>query len=169
MAEATRSRFSVDLDHIEQQLNQSAQQAAAQKDPLAELARIVGQDDPFQALLGLGQAKVPEQPKPPAAHQFAPVVAPSLPSAPPAGYEELWEPEYEIEPEPYHGAPAQPAPYQGYTLRGHAPADDIAQGYDVPPAGQDAALLNVYPSRQGAQDACRDYMPVDPGFAAGQP
>src|SRR5215213_349011 len=165
MAEATKSRFSVDLDHIEQQLSQSAQQAAPQKDPLAELARIVGQDDPFRALLDMGQAKGQATRPDPArqpAREPAPVSAPALPAVPAASaYEERWEPEYEIEPEPYHPAPAQPAPYQGYTLRGQAPGDDWGQGQADP-----GAALNVYPSHQVADDAYGAYVPVDPGFAS---
>jgi hypothetical protein len=52
MAEGSKSRLALDLDQIERQLRQSSQPAAASKsDPLAELARIVGQDDPFRALL----------------------------------------------------------------------------------------------------------------------
>ncbi|MCB8822095.1 SPOR domain-containing protein [Microvirga rosea] len=51
-----KPRFAVDLNEIERQIAQ-AQSAPAQPvsagrgDPLAELARIVGQDDPFQSLL----------------------------------------------------------------------------------------------------------------------
>jgi cell division septation protein DedD len=56
MNEAVRPRFAVDLDEIERQLAQAPAAPAAapvnRNDPLAELARIVGQDDPFQSLLG---------------------------------------------------------------------------------------------------------------------
>ncbi|GJE76896.1 SPOR domain-containing protein [Methylorubrum suomiense] len=54
------SRATVDFDAFERELRQSAGEnpaakasapAAAKADPLAELARIVGQDDPFRALL----------------------------------------------------------------------------------------------------------------------
>src|SRR3712207_5138735 len=52
MAEASKSRLSLDMEEIERQLRRSATQPTASKsDPLAELARIVGQDDPFRALL----------------------------------------------------------------------------------------------------------------------
>jgi hypothetical protein len=52
MAEVSKSRLSLDLDDIERQLRQSSPQPTSGKsDPLAELARIVGQDDPFRALL----------------------------------------------------------------------------------------------------------------------
>jgi SPOR domain len=52
MAEVSKSRLSLDLEEIERQLRHSSQQPGSSKsDPLAELARIVGQDDPFRALL----------------------------------------------------------------------------------------------------------------------
>jgi len=57
MSESMKPRFAVDLNEIERQIAQ-AQSAPAQPatsggrgDPLAELARIVGQEDPFQSLL----------------------------------------------------------------------------------------------------------------------
>jgi hypothetical protein len=52
MAEVSKSRLTLDLEEIERQLRHSSQQPGSSKsDPLAELARIVGQDDPFRALL----------------------------------------------------------------------------------------------------------------------
>jgi hypothetical protein len=52
MAEVPKSRLALDLEDIERQLRHSSQQPGSSKsDPLAELARIVGQDDPFRALL----------------------------------------------------------------------------------------------------------------------
>src|SRR5215207_9567464 len=52
MAEVAKSRLALDIEEIERQLRRSASQAGPSKsDPLAELARIVGQDDPFRALL----------------------------------------------------------------------------------------------------------------------
>ncbi len=52
MAEFSKSRLALDIEEIERQLRRSASQAGPSKsDPLAELARIVGQDDPFRALL----------------------------------------------------------------------------------------------------------------------
>ena len=53
MTEVSKSRLALDLEEIERQLRHSAQQPGSLKsDPLAELARIVGQDDPFGVLLG---------------------------------------------------------------------------------------------------------------------
>jgi len=56
MSESLKPRFEVDFNDIERQLAQTqpapVQPApATRNDPLAELARIVGQDDPFQSLL----------------------------------------------------------------------------------------------------------------------
>lgn len=70
MSEPTKPRFTVDLEEIDRQLRGSATPSAAswpvepvepvavptgnvglQNDPLAELARIVGQEDPFQSIL----------------------------------------------------------------------------------------------------------------------
>jgi len=55
MSESVKPRFAVDLNEIERQIAQAqgapSHQAAGRSDPLAELARIVGQDDPFQSLL----------------------------------------------------------------------------------------------------------------------
>ncbi|PJI53949.1 sporulation protein, partial [Methylobacterium radiotolerans] len=48
------SRAQVDLDALARDLRQDkgqTPQASGKADPLAELARIVGQDDPFRALL----------------------------------------------------------------------------------------------------------------------
>lgn len=52
MSDQTKARFAVDLDDLERQLRVTAgtQPKAQSSDPLAELARIVGQDDPFKAM-----------------------------------------------------------------------------------------------------------------------
>jgi cell division protein FtsN len=52
MSEQTKARFAFDLDDLEKQLRQTAgsQPKAASSDPLADLARIVGQDDPFRSM-----------------------------------------------------------------------------------------------------------------------
>jgi SPOR domain len=55
MAQSTQ-RLVLDLDEIERQLKQTQLQSPLSKsDPLAELARIVGQNDPFKSLLGSEQ------------------------------------------------------------------------------------------------------------------
>ncbi|MBA1156763.1 SPOR domain-containing protein [Microvirga mediterraneensis] len=66
MSESVKPRFAVDLNEIERQLAQagtpqSQPASAGRNDPLAELARIVGQDDPFQALLANDGSARPRQ------------------------------------------------------------------------------------------------------------
>lgn len=52
MSEARNQRFEIDIDEIERQLRRSVEEPREPKaDPLAELARIVGQNDPFQGIL----------------------------------------------------------------------------------------------------------------------
>lgn len=53
MTDSTKPRMTLDLDEIERQIRQASQNAPAPRsnDPLAELARIVGHDDPFKSLL----------------------------------------------------------------------------------------------------------------------
>ncbi|MBV9076628.1 MAG: SPOR domain-containing protein [Methylobacteriaceae bacterium] len=94
MTETRHQRFEIDLDEIERQLRRSVGASApvapakappvvaptraeprldpARPDPLAELARIVGQNDPFRNILGDADAsapKVAEQPARPAPSQ----------------------------------------------------------------------------------------------------
>ncbi|HEV2565465.1 MAG TPA: SPOR domain-containing protein [Microvirga sp.] len=66
MSESVKPRFAVDLSEIERQLAQagtpqSQPASAGRSDPLAELARIVGQDDPFQAILANDGSARPRQ------------------------------------------------------------------------------------------------------------
>jgi sporulation related protein len=49
MSEVSKQRLAIDLDEIERHLKQSS--PAPARDPLSELAHIVGQEDPFRALL----------------------------------------------------------------------------------------------------------------------
>ncbi|MEZ0170281.1 SPOR domain-containing protein [Microvirga sp. TS319] len=70
MSESVKPRFAVDLNEIERHLAQAGSHpsqpaAATRNDPLAELARIVGQEDPFQAILANdGAARPRQQPSP---------------------------------------------------------------------------------------------------------
>ena len=52
------SRAQVDLDALARDLNHDTTRGSGKADPLAELARIVGQDDPFRALLQARDAQV---------------------------------------------------------------------------------------------------------------
>lgn len=65
----SNQRFALDLDDIERQLKETQLQSPPAKgDPLAELARIVGQSDPFKALLAERPDAAPQGP----AAAFAP-------------------------------------------------------------------------------------------------
>ena len=58
MSEARNQRFEIDIDEIERQLRRSVEMPAEPRpDPLAELARIVGQNDPFQGILSSAPAR----------------------------------------------------------------------------------------------------------------
>ncbi len=66
MSESPKPRFAIDLNEIERQLAQAGapqnhQAQASRSDPLAELARIVGQDDPFQSILANDGSSRPRQ------------------------------------------------------------------------------------------------------------
>ena len=66
MSESLKPRFAVDFNEIERQLAQTRTAPApaapaSRNDPLAELARIVGQDDPFQSLLAHDGSARPRQ------------------------------------------------------------------------------------------------------------
>ncbi|QRM27823.1 SPOR domain-containing protein [Microvirga sp. VF16] len=66
MSESVKPRFAIDFNDIERQLAQAGTPqtqpaSAGRSDPLAELARIVGQDDPFQAILANDGTNRPRQ------------------------------------------------------------------------------------------------------------
>ena len=63
MSEPARNRFALDLDDLERQLRGAAQppKAGASVDPLVELTRIVGQDDPLKELFSPRAAAAPAQ------------------------------------------------------------------------------------------------------------
>src|SRR5690349_5749344 len=65
-----------------------APRAQANNDPLAELARLIGQNDPF-AEFGRAQQPQAQPPQPPAAPQWAPAASPAeYPARPVPGYEQ---------------------------------------------------------------------------------
>lgn len=80
MSNQTKARFAVDLDDLERQLRVTAgtQPKIQSSDPLAELARIVGQDDPFKAMFADKRAPAPagSAPSVPAPPGYAPAGAP---------------------------------------------------------------------------------------------
>ncbi|HEV7328337.1 MAG TPA: SPOR domain-containing protein [Bosea sp. (in: a-proteobacteria)] len=95
MSEPARNRFALDLDDLERQLRGAAQpqKPGAASDPLMELTRLVGQDDPLKELFA-GRPAEPARPAAPqpaswSGHRTEPsfqptlVAAPPVPSAPP--------------------------------------------------------------------------------------
>ncbi len=138
MSESPKPRFAVDLNEIEQHLAQAGSPppksaAATRNDPLAELARIVGQDDPFQAILANDGAARPRQQPSAVDGLFADrdTVTPRPRPAPP----QARQPSFEA-PDVHLGGYAQPeAP------RGHAQAyayDEQASAYHQVPDHRDA-------------------------------
>lgn len=63
MTDSMKSRLAIDLSALEQQLRSAQGQPTSSRerndDPLSELARIVGQDDPFRTLLASEQPRRP--------------------------------------------------------------------------------------------------------------
>jgi hypothetical protein len=161
MKEATQPRFAVDLEEIERQLSQAqtapAQPVANRNDPLAELARIVGQDDPFQSLLG----EKPQQHDPSGLDDLfvarERVVQPLRPAA--GGYGLRGAVEQQPAPgahSPYH-EPAPDYDYQPQSAhRPEAYADEHAA-----PAYQDAAYDQAYYDEQDDAGAL-SYVPQAP-------
>src|SRR6218665_448802 len=103
MSEPARNRFALDLEDLERQLRGAAQspkpgQAA---DPLAELTRIVGQDDPLKDLF----AHRPQAARPQVQHQPQ---AHTGPVAVPAWQQARQEPSFA--PAPPAAMPPEPAP-----------------------------------------------------------
>ena len=86
-------RAPIDFDAFERDLRQAAQNQpdspagspAPKADPLAELARIVGQDDPFRALLEARQVRGGDRPADAAAGRQGGRVEPSFHDAPESG------------------------------------------------------------------------------------
>lgn len=80
MSEQTKARYAFDLDDLEKQLRQTAgsQPKAVPSDPLADLARIVGQDDPFKAMFAdkrnVAMPPLPVQVAPPAPRRVEPTL-----------------------------------------------------------------------------------------------
>lgn len=152
MSNAIKPRFSVDLDEIERQLSYSSQasgaparpepvrpatapssNAAGRNDPLAELARIVGQDDPFGTLFATDRP-APARPKAPAFDDaFAPA-AEAVPAASRAGPEADDYPE----PLPHDAGRYAPQPYAAEPRAPQAEQPYAAAGYDQDYDSEDA-------------------------------
>ena len=120
MSEPNRQRPVIDLDELERQLRDASgpraepravPSSAPSEDPLAELARIVGQDDPFRDLWGDKVSRV-----------TAPRVEPSVGSVQPS-VAPVSEPEPEADPSPPPPAAEVPARFE----------DQLAAAEELPP------------------------------------
>lgn len=112
MSEPARNRFSLDLEDLERQLRGAAHapKPGQPSDPLAELTRIVGQDDPLKDLFAgkpkpaVVQAWQPARQEPSFAPEPAPVAAGAAPPAEMRGaldeFEALLRRNEAIRPEP---------------------------------------------------------------------
>ncbi len=161
MSESVKPRFAIDLTEIERQLaqagNPQAQPASAvRNDPLAELARIVGQDDPFQSILANDGSSRPRQQNSSIDDLFAvrDTVTPASREAQgghaPQGYDPVEYPQADARGEPAYGHQSASAP-QGQGAYGN---EAYAQDYYDDRNGQ-------YADQDYAQPDRMSYAPVE--------
>lgn len=198
MSEPARNRFALDLEDLERQLRGAGQapRAGQQVDPLAELTRIVGQDDPLKDIFAPRprdaalppSAPVPSQPKlawPPARREpaFGPQDAAPAPAAasqrPPEELRGALD-EFEAlmrrgEPQAPHHEPVAAALVRApaYVPEAHYEPEPEAyhpsQAYAAPPAHArdlDAEAGRVPVSSHEDHDAYQHYQPEYPQHAA---
>lgn len=176
MSESVKPRFAVDLNEIERHLAQAgshpSQPATTRNDPLAELAKIVGQDDPFQALLAGDGAARARQPSPSVDDLFATRdnVTPLGRQAQPQARAQTYEaPAYDQN--GYAPPEAPRARSQGYAYQQAAPAapqasydqaDGYAEGYyeQADGYGQDGYNQDAYSQDAYPQPERLDYPAV---------
>ncbi|SIQ72408.1 SPOR domain-containing protein [Bosea sp. TND4EK4] len=87
MSEPARNRFALDLEDLERQLRSAGQapRPGQQSDPLAELTRIVGQDDPLKDIFSERRAPAPQPARQEPGFSVVPPRAPAAaPTMPPA-------------------------------------------------------------------------------------
>ncbi len=166
MSESPKPRFAIDLNEIERQLAQAGapqnhQASATRNDPLAELARIVGQDDPFQSILANDGSSRPRQQSASVDDLFAvrDTMTPAAREVPVRGsHAGQASPSYDHDGYP-HARAAEPA-------YGHQPARQ--EQYEQDSYGNEAYAQDYYPDQaaqypdQGYDDADQvNYPPVE--------
>lgn len=182
MSEPARNRFALDLEDLERQLRGAGQtpRPGQQADPLAELTRIVGQDDPLKDIFA--ERRQPPRPvarQEPSFEVVPPQPAPAVPeiSQPPAEMRGALD-EFEAllrrtEPRRAEAPAPMPMPAQP------APQADFSPDFDLPeplPYSRPAALQGATAPRdldEGVQPhhapaAYADEAP-DYGYAQAQP
>lgn len=186
MSEPARNRFALDLDDLERQLRGAAQapRPGAAADPLAELTRIVNQDDPLKELFahrgGQAPVRAAEPPAWPTAQQepaYAPVSvqrAAAEVSAPPADIRGALD-EFEAllrRTEPPREA--APAAFQQPMERTEPPVDDYDQpepyqyARPQPPALPPHAARDLDQDETGAYRDDYDYHQPQAAYAGQQ-
>ncbi|RXT57358.1 hypothetical protein B6S44_02715 [Bosea sp. Tri-44] len=172
MSEPARNRFALDLDDLERQLRGAAQpqKPGAASDPLMELTRLVGQDDPLKELFaGRPEPVRPAAPQPASWARTEPsfqptlVTPPQAPSASPPPDVRGTLDEFEAllrRTEPVRAAPAQPVAKAPV-----APAYDYDQPDPLPVPSQ----AQPYAMQHDAHHAYVPEQPRDLDDAAGQP
>lgn len=178
MSEPARNRFALDLDDLERQLRGAAQpqKPGAASDPLMELTRLVGQDDPLKELFA-GRPAEAARPATPAApapaslagHRAEPnfqptlVTAPPVQSAPPPADVRGALDEFEAllrRTEPVRTAPPQPV--------AKAPVTPVP-GYGEPEPVTVSSHAEPYAMQHEGPHAYVPEQPRDLDEAAGQP
>ena len=179
MSEPARNRFALDLEDLERQLRGAGQapRPGQSPDPLAELTRIVGQDDPLKDIFAERRAQAP---RPAMRHEpsfevVPPAPAPDVPepAAPPAELRGALD-EFEAllrrtEPKRPEAAPAvqqqayiapqyddydqpEPVPYaRPVPMQGAAPVRDLdeeARAHAMPAAYDDEPVHHQYAQAQ---------------------
>ncbi|CAN7183168.1 SPOR domain-containing protein [Bosea sp. LjRoot90] len=169
MSEPARNRFALDLDDLERQLRGAAQpqKPGAASDPLMELTRLVGQDDPLKELFaGRSEPVRPAAPQPASWARTEPsfqptlVTPPQAPSTPPPADVRGTLDEFEAllrRTEPVRTAPSQPIAHAP-----SAPVHDYNEPEPLPSSSQPYAV------QQEGHHAYVPELPRDLDEAAGQ-
>ncbi|HZH52562.1 MAG TPA: SPOR domain-containing protein [Microvirga sp.] len=168
MSESVKPRFAVDLDEIERQIAQArgapsqAAPAARNNDPLAELARIVGQEDPFQSVLASDRPARPRnqanaglddlfavRDEAPAASRVAPFPArQAAPAAPAYRHEDY--PQAPVAQQHYDYQAAEPHGHGGYDAGSYDESSEPQAGHGYEPEDEvDYAPREAKRSRKG--------------------
>ncbi len=164
MSESPKPRFAIDLNEIERQLAQAGapqnhQASASRNDPLAELARIVGQDDPFQSILANDGSSRPRQQGASVDDLFAvrDTMTPGAREVPVRGsHAGQAAPSYDQD-----GYPQAHAPEPAYTRQDQAYGEQDAYGNEAYAQDYYSDQAPQYPD-QGYDEAERlDYPPVE--------
>jgi cell division protein FtsN len=161
MSESVKPRFAIDLNEIERQLAQagtpqSQPASTGRSDPLAELARIVGQDDPFQSILASDGSARPRQQSSSIDDIFA--VRDTMPQGP-----------RETPARSSQGGHAAPSFDHGSYARSHVRSPEPAYApQDQDAYGNEAYAQDYYADQAGHYaeqdyDQSQDYAPVEKG------